>query len=346
MSLTFDTPSVVNVEILSQNRRQDLHSLRLGPLASYDLGCRTWLESFGRTPYVTPYVTPNEDGSTGRTASHNGDAGTGPADGTTEYGSAHEDAGHGSVHGDAGHESADGTVGHGSANDNAGNDSADGNAGQGSADGDAGHRSRDGDLRDEFPWWDTENVSADNEAASGSVDKDENPIRERHSDNSPTASYRSLSQAGTAAPSTTTPTPITLLTGSDVVEFRESVINEVVSWNYAPNKDTIKRRLVFEYNGDGIPAPEEIDTECRKLEGWSIEGETFGSQRFRVYDSPDLFKHNLLKCWVYLNQHQMDGWWPRGYTPRFATPRGDLPAGWVNTIDDDDRSIFTETTNR
>ena len=48
------------------------------------------------------------------------------------------------------------------------------------------------------------------------------------------------------------PTPITLLTGSDAVEFRESVINEVVSWSYAPNKDTIKQRLVFEYNGGSL----------------------------------------------------------------------------------------------
>ena len=163
MSLALGTPSVVNVETLCQNRRQDLHSLRLGQLASHDLGYRTWLESLGRAPYVTP----NEDGSTGRTASPNGDAGRRSAD------------------------------------DNAGNESA------------------DGDLRDEFPWFDTEYGSADREAASGSadreaasesVDKDEDQIRERHSDNSPTSSYRSLSQAGTAAPSTTTPTPITLLT--------------------------------------------------------------------------------------------------------------------------------------
>ena len=133
ISLALNTPSVVNADTLTPNRRQDLHSLRLGPLASYDLGYRTWLESFDSTPYVIL----NENGSAGPTASHNGDAGTGSADGTT------------------GHESIDDNTGLGSAHNDAGNESADGNAGHGSADGDAGHGSADGDLRDEFPWWDT-----------------------------------------------------------------------------------------------------------------------------------------------------------------------------------------------
>ena len=47
--------------------------LSLAPLASRDLGYSTWLEieSFARTPHVTP----NEDSSTGRTPSRDGDAG-------------------------------------------------------------------------------------------------------------------------------------------------------------------------------------------------------------------------------------------------------------------------------
>ena len=267
MSLALDTPSSINYEAPSQDRRQGLQSLRLGPLTTHDLGYEVWLESFARTPHVTP----DEDSSTGRALSRIGGAG-------------------------------DGSI--------------------------------DGHLRDEFPWLDAEIGSAISEAAFGSVAEDENSIQERLSDNSSSSSYWSLSQAETAAHSTTAPTLIIVLTGSNVVEYRERVINEVASWRYAPMKETIKGRLVFEYDGNGTPGPEEIDQECRKLEGWSIEGETFASQRFRVYNSPELFYHNLLKCWVYLNQHKMSGWWPRGYTPRFATAEGELPAGWVNPIDD------------
>ena len=152
----------------------------------------------------------------------------------------------------------------------------------------------------------------------------------------------------------TAPELITNLTGSEAERCRERVIDEVFSWDGCSlNKERIRQRLIFQVDENGVPLNRpprgEIDEERKKLEYFSITGKISGPQPFQVYGLPDLFNHDLLKCWIYLNQHRLSAFWPTGYTPEYATLAGgwgdvELPENVVRRFEDDEMSVMTAST--
>ena len=173
--------------------------------------------------------------------------------------------------------------------------------------------------------------------AEGSEESLQNPAvvsaPKQQSHTGSTSSFHSLRRQKSANPSTNAP-PI-----FDIEAARNGLLDEVYSWRPGPNWEVLKARLIFQ----APMSSKAIDDECRKYEAWSVQGRELKGAPFRVYDSPGLRHHNLLKCWVYHNQHLSRGLWPPNYTPRFATPEGGLPAGWIEPTDDT-RSLWSEST--
>ena len=164
---------------------------------------------------------------------------------------------------------------------------------------------------------------------------------------------QSILPSRTASPET--PTEVAAAGGSgidDECSNEEKVLKEVLSWEDCPLKEpTLRKRLVFKHGRD-IPPADEMDEERMKMEYFAVKGKTMGSQPFTVYGGgrgADLLEHNLLKCWVLLNQHKFVGLWPKGYRPKYATLQGVWrggaeSSGTIKRFEDDDVSCVTDST--
>ena len=138
------------------------------------------------------------------------------------------------------------------------------------------------------------------------------------------------------------------LLASRSAQYVDDIIDKVSSWEEcALTKQTLRERLVFKYFLQ-IPSSDEIDEERTKLEFYTVQQKLMGSQKFSVYARADLLQHNLLKCWVCLNQHLGAELWPEDYQPKSATREGQ----WIGTTDksvikrfeEDEASCITDST--
>lgn len=143
-----------------------------------------------------------------------------------------------------------------------------------------------------------------------------------------------------------TPMPNSLFPGDDEALCKEKLFQEVTSWNYAPNEGTIKSHLIFQSENSErpfrIPSSEVLELELRRLEQMSARRMTIDVHPFRVYGTPELYEHDRLKCWVYLNQHLHGQLWPERYLAK--TTKEELLETTENGFDDDEISVWSAAT--
>ena len=126
-------------------------------------------------------------------------------------------------------------------------------------------------------------------------------------------------------------------------DARERLFKEIQSWPYAPNEDRLREFLVFD--GDDaerpfrMPSPADLEQERIMLERTSAKGAAVATGRFRVFDGPEYFEHNRLKCWVYLNQFRHGQRWPEGYMPLCTGE--ELEPYAKHLVSDDGRSLWS-----